>query len=256
MLTTRQRKELIALQNKKERQKRGLFLVEGVKLVEELLRSKWEVTHIFAVETWNPGQTPRVPVVRIQDSELEQVSAMEAPNQVLAVVRIPEYIPAPKPEGLVLALAGLRDPGNMGTVLRIADWFGVSRVICSLDCAECFNPKVVQASMGSIFRVPLHRQDLDGYLGNCAAHVEIAAACAAGGENLFGVTPREPAVVILGSEGQGIPDALMSHVHCRITIPRTGHAESLNVATAAAVVCAEWKREVLSRSCCSGQLEP
>lgn len=247
MLTTMERKELIALQGKKERQKRGLFLVEGVKLVEELLQSRWEVERIFAVETWSPGRKTRAPVVRIGDNELERVSAMEAPNQVLAVVRIPEAAPAPPPEGLVLALAGLRDPGNMGTILRIADWFGVSRVICSLDCAERFNPKVVQASMGSIFRVPVHRQDLAGYLGDCAKHVEIVAACAAGGENLFVLTPREPAVVILGSEGQGIPDALMSHVRCRITIPRAGHAESLNVAAAAAVVCAEWKRAALSR---------
>ncbi len=246
MLTTEARKELIALQSKKERQKRGLFLVEGVKLVDELLQSGWSIERIVAVEAWSSKCAPGAPVVRVSDYELERVSAMEAPNQVLAVVRIPAAVPPPKTAGLVLALAGVSDPGNMGAILRVADWFGVSRIICSPNCAELFNPKVVQASMGSIFRVPVHRHVLAEYLGNAAANVDIAAACAGGGENLFSLSPREPAVVVLGSEGRGIPDDLMTHIRRRISIPRTGHAESLNVATAAAVICAEWKRGALS----------
>jgi TrmH family RNA methyltransferase len=247
MLSISDRRELMALHRKKDRQEHGLFLVEGVKLVDELLASGWGVVRIVAVEAWAQGRAPAAPVTLVSESELARVSAMEAPNQVLAVARMPRELPAPPPAGLVLALAGIQDPGNMGTILRLADWFGVSRVVCSPDCAERFNPKVVQASMGSLFRVPVHRLDLADYLAGAEAGVEVAGACL-DGENLFRIVPREPAVIVLGSEGRGIPDELMPHIRRRITIPRTGRAESLNVAAAASVICAEWRRGALAKA--------
>lgn len=246
MLSAAQRKSLIALHRKSERQAQRLFLVEGVKLVDELLASGWDVECIYAVEGWASCQPSTVPVVRLSEADLSRVSAMETPNKVLAVARMSSELSPPSPSGLVLALAGIRDPGNVGTILRLADWFGVSHIVASPDCAERFNPKVVQASMGSVFRMPVHVIELAQYFEQIADGVDVAAACLHG-ENLFSLAPREPAVVILGNEGQGIPDSLARYVRRRITIPGVGRAESLNVAAAAAVICAEWRRSSLAR---------
>lgn len=245
MLTSAQRKDIIALQRKKERDDRRQFLVEGPKLVEELLASGWRVDRVVAVAEWAEGRNLSCPLHVVPPTELERVSAMETPNQVLAVARMPAALAPPTaPSGLVLALDGLQDPGNLGTILRTADWFAVEQVVCSPDCADRFNPKVVQASMGAVFRVPLAAAPLAKWLGQLPATVDIAGAFL-GGENLF-TTPRPtPAVLVLGSEGRGISDAVAAQVRRRITIPRPGRGESLNAAIAAALLCAEWRRDML-----------
>lgn len=247
MLTAAQRKDIIALQRKKERDDRRQFLVEGPKLVEELLASGWPVERVVAVGGWAEGRELPCPLHIVPPSELERVSAMETPNQVLAVARMPAAASLPAvPAGLVLALDGIQDPGNLGTILRTADWFGVERVVCSPDCADRFSPKVVQASMGSLFRVPPSVAPLAPWLGGLPAGVDVAGAFL-GGENVYAGPLPTPAVLVLGSEGRGISDAVAAKVRRRITIPRPGRGESLNAAIAAALLCAEWRRDLLRR---------
>ena len=248
MLTSAQRKDITALQRKKERDDRRQFLVEGPKLVEELLVSGWAVERIVAVAEWADGRDDLpCPLHVVPLSELERVSAMETPNQVLAVARFPAAAAPPAaPAGLVLALDGIQDPGNLGTILRTADWFAVEHVVCSPGCADRFNPKVVQAGMGSVFRVPLSTTPLAEWLGRLPAAVDVAGAFL-GGENVYAGPRPTPAVLVLGSEGRGISAEVAARVRRRITIPRPGRGESLNAAIAAALLCAEWRWDVLQR---------
>ena len=245
MLTAAQRKDIVALQRKKERDDRRQFLVEGPKLVEELLASGWAVDRIVAVAEWAEGREVPCPLHVVPQAELARVSAMETPNRVLAVARMPAAAAPPAaPAGLVLALDGLQDPGNLGTILRTADWFAVEHVVGSPDCADRFNPKVVQAGMGAVFRVPMSTAPLAHWLGQLPAAVEVAGAFL-NGENLYAGPCSTPAVLVLGSEGRGISDAVAARIRRRITIPRPGAGESLNAAIAAALLCAEWRRDML-----------
>ena len=245
MLTAAQRKDIVALQRKKERDDRRQFLVEGPKLVEELLASGWTVERIVAVAEWAEGRDLPCPIHIVPPSELERVSAMETPNQVLAVARMPAAtLPPASPAGLVLALDGIQDPGNLGTILRTADWFAVEHVVCSPDCADRFNPKVVQAGMGAVFRVSLSTTPLAHWLDQVPAAVEVAGAFL-DGDNLYATALPTLAVLVLGSEGRGISAEVAERVRRRITIPRPGRGESLNAAIAAALFCAEWRRGLL-----------
>jgi TrmH family RNA methyltransferase len=247
MLTAAERRAVAALRRKQEREKRGLFVVEGAKLVEEALASGWGVERVFATDAWQPAGGVGVPVRRVSDAELARLSAMESPNRALALVRFPSRQESPvPPRGLTLALAGVRDPGNLGTILRVADWFGLLRVVCSPDCAERFNPKVLQASMGSIFRVTVEERPLAPFLAGLGPDVDVVGATL-DGENVYASACREPAVLVLGNESQGIPAELRALLRHRVRIPRGGGAESLNVAAAAAVLCSEWRRGALSR---------
>ncbi|MFO1530248.1 MAG: RNA methyltransferase [Kiritimatiellia bacterium] len=200
MLTAAQRKDIVALQRKKERDDRRQFLVEGPKLVEELLASGWAVDRIVAVAEWAEGREVPCPLHVVPPSELERVSAMEAPNRVLAVARMPAAeAPPAASAGLVLALDGIQDPGNLGTILRTADWFAVEHMVASPDCADRFNPKVVQASMGAVFHVPLSTVPLAQWLGQLPAAVDIAGAFL-GGENVCR-HPRHPRGPRAGQRG-------------------------------------------------------
>jgi TrmH family RNA methyltransferase len=182
----------------------------------------------------------------VSQVELSAVSAMEAPNQVLAVVRMPADTPPPRPAGLVLCLDGVHDPGNLGTILRSAAWFAVECVVCSPDCVERFNPKVVQASMGAVFRVPVHVADLAAYIEGLAPGVTVAGAVL-DGENACNMEPSEPAVLVLGNEARGLSSDVRAHVRKPVTIPRLGAGESLNVAMAATILCSLWKMASLRR---------
>ncbi len=248
MLTAAQRKDIIALRRKPGRDDRRRFLVEGPKLVAELLASGWAVERIVAVAAWAEGRDLPCPLHVVPDAELERVSAMETPNQVLAVACMPAATPPPvAPAGLLLALDGIQDPGNLGTILRTADWFAVEGIVCSPDCADRFNPKVVQASMGAVFRVPLAVAPLAPWLGGLPAAVDIAGAFL-DGENAYATAHPAPAVLVLGSEGRGISEPVAARIRRRITIPRPGRGESLNAAIAAALLCAEWRRETLRQA--------
>ena len=241
-LSHAQRKAITVLHRKKGRVAQGQFLVEGVKSVADLLASPWKVHSLFATEAWKAPLDLQVPLIRVTDEELQRVSTLEKAQHVLAVGILPTSTsPSLPDQGRILALDGVQDPGNLGTLIRIADWFGVDAVVCSLDCADCFNPKVVQATMGSLFRVPVFHTDLVAYLKHLPTAFFRAGAFTQG-DNLFQTSLPAHGVLVLGNEGQGIRPETEQRLNLKVTIPRLGRAESLNVATAAAVICSEWTR--------------
>ena len=240
-------KRVRALHQKKYREEEGVFLVQGVKLVIELLASGWPVEAIHATVTAAPHV--RHPQLQIwPDYDVERMGTLEHGNEVVAVVKRPDrsqFSPLEADE-LVLALDGIADPGNMGTLLRIADWFGVKRVLCSVDCVEEFNPKCVQASMGSIFRVELHRVHLPRMLDELRSAGASLYMATMEGEPVFDLELKRSGVLILGSESHGPSDEVRALKARAISIPRVGGAESLNVAAAASALCMEFLRQRLA----------
>jgi RNA methyltransferase, TrmH family len=238
-------KRLRALHQRKQREEQGVFLVQGRKLVGELRASNFVIDSIHATNEAARGL--HLPDAQIHaEHDLERMGTLEQGNEVVAVVRIPQPLPqrAPRGNDLVLALDGISDPGNLGTLLRIADWFGVSQVWCSEDCVEAYNPKCVQASMGSLFRVHVNYGDLSNAIVDAVganAHVYKAEAS---GENVFTTALQRPAVLVLGSESHGLRDGVKNGPGRSIAIPRLGSAESLNVAAAAAALCMEFARRL------------
>ena len=238
MLTNAEIKSIRSLREKKFRDELGLFTVEGEKSVAEALASSFEVVRVLRAED-------------IGASAMERISQCATPSPVLAVVKMPkEDRLAELPGGLALALDSVRDPGNFGTILRIADWFGVSQVFASPDSVETFNPKTVQASMGSVFRVRVSRCDI------AALCAEFSALCAefssAGrrvygtvldGENIYSAQLAADGLVVMGNESNGISAEVARLLDSRLRIPSFGGgAESLNVAVATAVTLSEFRR--------------
>ena len=240
MLSNNQRKALCTLHRKKGREEAGLFLVEGPKGVAELLAARWPLEGLYATEAWTEPAGD-LPLSRIDAGDMARISLLETPSCVLAVAHIHAWPDTDLTRGRWLALDGLQDPGNLGTILRLADWFGLDGLICSPDTVEATHPKVVQASMGSIFRVPVLERDLPELFRELPASRWVAGAFLEGA-NLFDHPLPASGILVLGNEGRGIRAATESVLTHRVTIPRFGGAESLNSAMAAAVFCAEWRR--------------
>lgn len=245
-------KQVRALHLKKFREETGFFLVEGPKMVSELLRAKgWSVTDIYALSSWSPPSDVFVPeITEVSEGELNQISTLKHPNKVLAVVEIPKSGPqmhlAPE-AGLFLLVDHIQDPGNLGTIVRIADWFGISGLFCSTDTVDCFSSKVVQASMGSIFRVPIVYTSLSDLLIKNSEGAKIPVyATQLDGDNIFKADLSPNAFIIMGNEGRGLNGMLQPFVNKSLLIPSKSNgndsAESLNVAVATGIVCAEFIR--------------
>ncbi len=241
MLTKAELQRLRSLRDKRQREALGLFVIEGEKVVRELLEAGFRFTGLYATGAWQPPKPlpPALPITTVTSSEMERVSHFPTPSNVLAVGRIvrePVH-PAELGRGLTLALDGVQDPGNVGTLLRIADWFALDRVVLSPDCADLFHQKVINASMGSFARVRTHSADLADTLAHVPRGVPILG-CELEGENVHVVPALADAILVIGSEGRGLSPAVAARVTRRITIPRYGQAESLNAAIAAGIVCA------------------
>ena len=236
MLTKADIQRLRALREKKHREAEGLFIVEGEKVVAELLAAGFPFAEIYATAAWSGTRTHEV-----TEAELARISHFPTPSSVLAVGRI-ERVPLPAgalDHGLTLALDGVQDPGNVGTLLRVADWFALDRVVLSPDCADLFSQKVINASMGSFARVRAHTADLAAALAGVGAPV---LGCDLAGEKAHTLPPLRDAVLVIGSEGRGLSAAVRAFVTYYVTIPRYGAAESLNAAVAAAIVCDNLRR--------------
>ena len=231
MLTLAQRQSLRDLRLKKHREEAGLFVIEGTKVVAELLEAKFPFEAIYATSAWQGPRTHE-----ISSREMAGISHFPTPSPVLAVGRLRRApLPAAALEkGLTLALDGVQDPGNVGVLLRIADWFGLDRVVISPDSADLFSQKTINASMGSFARVTVHRADLAAALAEATAPV---LGCDLQGESVHALPPLRDAVIVIGNEGRGLSEAVQRRVTRFVTIPRHGGAESLNAAVAAAVVC-------------------
>jgi len=231
-------KLITSLQQKKYRQKHKLFVAEGVKVVDELLRSTFEVEQLFATAEYNSNYNKAITVTEV---ELKKISQLKTPNKVLGLFKIPEIINKEN-KGLIVALDAINDPGNLGTIIRLCDWFGVSKLVCSKDTVDCYNQKVVQASMGSLPRVHISFVDLPEFLNTAKSPSFIADM---EGENVYESSLPKEAILVMGNEANGISNEVKDIVDAKISIPRFGkiqETESLNVATATAILLSEFKR--------------
>jgi len=220
-----------ALREKKSRAAAGSFVIEGEKVVAELLAAGFPFTAVYATAGWAGKSTHSVTL-----EEMARLSHYPAPSSVLAVGPIPQepWGAGALNRGLTLALDRVQDPGNVGTMLRIADWFAFARVLLSPDCADPSSQKAINASMGSYVRIPWQVADLSDALAGVTAPI---LGCDAGGEDVHRLAPLIDAVVVIGSEGQGLSAAVRSRLTGVIAIPGYGSAESLNAAVAAGIIC-------------------
>ena len=231
-------KLITSLSLKKYRQKHKLFVVEGVKVVQEFLNSSYELEIVFSTDT-DFSSTNKF--IEVTDQELKKISSLKKPNKVLAIFKIPNQI-NPITNGLILALDSINDPGNLGTIIRLCDWFGIEQLVCSNETVDCFNSKVVQASMGSLTRVAVSYLDLKKYLQNALVPIFVTDM---DGLNVYKTKLPDSALLVLGNEANGISDEIKQLVTTKITIPRYGafqQTESLNVATASAILLSEFRR--------------
>ncbi|UTW61452.1 RNA methyltransferase [bacterium SCSIO 12741] len=256
MLSKNKVKLIRSLQQKKHRHEQGLFLVEGEKMVAELLAENsptgkgiYQIQELLAVSDWLMEHESLIeeasfPVEEIKAVDLEKISALKTPNKVLAVVKMPQRNLRYMEDEMVLMLDGVRDPGNLGTIIRTADWFGVSEVICSLDTVDMYNPKVVQSTMGSLFRIPVSYRELTEAIFDLRINNPLKPVYGATthGESIYQLDLSSNAIIVLGSESHGISENVGHLITKKISIPRFGAGESLNVASAAAVLCSEFKR--------------
>lgn len=252
MSTLAELKQVRALHGKKEREATGLFLVQGHKMVAELLASHFKPKAIFASAAAAGALAPlakakQLPVNVLPEHEMDRLGTFDSGNEVIAVVQQPTTASseAAVDGELVLAMDRVGDPGNLGTVLRIADRFGVKRVLCGNGTVEVYNPKCVQASMGSILRVGVRYDDLSERLAAWQAKGVAVYLADGSGTNVFNTPLKRPAVLVLGSESHGLSPEILSLKAERIAIPQFGGAESLNVAMATAALCMEFARRGL-----------
>lgn len=242
MISNRESKFIKSLQLKKFRQLENQFVVEGAKNVLELLKSDLEVIKVYATADFL-AKHPEVfsndseILTEVKESDLKKAGSFTTNNAGLAVVQIPEPKPIDSSES-ILAFDRIKDPGNLGTVIRIADWYGFSQIVCSPESVDCYNPKVISATMGSFARVRVHYTDLAELLGN-ADHVY---GTTLQGDNIHELKFQEPAVVVFGNESEGLAANLKQHLTQEVYIPGYGGAESLNVAVSTAVFCDNFRR--------------
>lgn len=262
MISKARIKQIKSLEQKKFRRQENSFVAEGHKLVGDLLSiashspallpcylcatSEWMSANTHAVEML---RSARIPMDEVSEEELRKASLLQHPQQVLAIFpkdsrRIPEACTGT--ERLILALDGVQDPGNMGTICRLADWFGIEDIICSMDTADIYNPKAVQATMGAVARVRVHYTDLAAYLTQAREAGVPVYGTFLDGDNMYGRPVTGHGIIVMGNEGKGITSAVEACVSERLFIPNypadRPTSESLNVGVATAIICAEFRR--------------
>lgn len=249
-----------ALKEKKQRKIEGLFVAEGPKIAGELLDSNYHVHSLYATSEWikkTKGLAGKG-VVEVTETELQKMSSLSTANEVLVVAKIPDHSLKVDElaEKLALVLDNIQDPGNMGTIIRIADWFGIDTIVCSETSVDVYNPKVIQATMGSIVRVKVYTNNLKTFLSTCKKELQSNVFGALlDGRNIYKETLAQKGLILMGNESKGISDELIEYVTHKITIPsfsnsfskanNLGEAESLNVSVAAAIICSEFRRSVV-----------
>lgn len=240
MITANQKKFVKSLAQKKFRTEYNCFVVEGEKLVHELIDSDFEIEVMYALKDWIE-ENQHDKAEEVSAKELASISLLKTPNQVLAVVKQKKE-PLPNTiNSFSIVLDKIQDPGNLGTIIRTADWFGIKTIICSDDSVDVYNPKVIQATMGSIFRVNVYYTCLKEYLSNISLKVYGATL---NGKNLCEQKlDKDNSVLLMGNESKGISEDIMPLVTNQVLIPKKGKAESLNVAVATSILCYEFAKE-------------
>lgn len=246
MLSKSQIRFINALHQKKARKEEGLFIAEGIKSVTEFLQSDYIVDTVFYIPDAAAKMAKflrNIKAVEISREELKKISILTTPQDVLALIRIPEKVkinPADFKNTFTLVLDGIQDPGNFGTIIRSADWFGFPAVICSEDTVEAYNPKAVQAAMGSLSRMKVHYTNLPDFFKQSTLPVFQALL---NGKSIYETDFGNEGFVVIGNEGNGISRSAQEIPHISVTIPAFGNAESLNAAIAASLFCYEIKRK-------------
>jgi RNA methyltransferase, TrmH family len=257
MLTKNQIRDIKSLADKKNRIASGLFIAEGKKLIGELLESEIEIETIFTTkenisqfQSKNP-ENSRI-CIEVSEDEIKKISQLITPQGCIALCKIPEYIFSEQPvyNDFIFCLDGIQDPGNLGTIIRLSDWFGLKEIICSPETTDIYNPKVVQATMGAISRVRVHYLTIKRYLEKQKESQVQILGTFMDGENLYESNLPTSGIIILGNEGKGISHDLVPMINRRITIPdfHSDHKkpDSLNVSVAASIIISEFKRRSLS----------
>jgi TrmH family RNA methyltransferase len=248
MLSKSQISLLKSLQHKKERTENGLFLVEGYKSIIEFINSAYQIEAIYYTASFEPKMlnlSRKINLYNISATDVEKISSLKTPQEVIALVKIPSHTPLNNQklrQKFSLVLDGIQDPGNMGTIIRTADWFGITDVICSEDTVDAYNPKVVQASMGSLSRINVHYTNLPCLLPNL--HLPLFGAML-NGQSIYETDFGAEGLIVMGNEGNGLRPEIEQLIDKAITIPRAGKAESLNVAIATALFCSEINRKIV-----------
>jgi TrmH family RNA methyltransferase len=239
MVTKSELKYIQSLSDKKVRLESGCFIAEGVKLVGEMIAAGYPLKAVYALDSWvSPDAT--LEVTRIEAFELEKMSLLQTPNQVLAVAMMSQNTnPIELAGQLTIVLDGIQDPGNLGTIIRTADWFGIPQIVASEDTVDVYNPKVIGASMGSFMRVQVHYKNLAAWMPTVKLPVYGALL---EGENIFTTKAPNGGLLVIGSEGKGIRENIIDFVTHPVTIPKTGGAESLNAGIAAGIIIAQLTR--------------
>lgn len=255
MLSKAQIQYINSLQQKKFRKQHNAFIVEGLKSVEEFLLSGYSVLQIFCTAAQNT-KMPKIPhkikLYEVSDEEFMKISSLTTPQGILAIVEIPEngenqketFTRISQEGSLILGLDEVQDPGNLGTIIRIADWYGIKHIIASKGTADTYNSKTVQASMGSLSRVKVHYVDIANFIEETQIPVYGALL---NGESIYETTFKENCLILLGNEGNGIGSDLVKMIETPVSIPSFGGAESLNVGVATAIFCSEYKRQQLKK---------
>ena len=233
MLTKIDIKLIKSLKYRKHRVENNLFVIEGLKIINEFINSDWEVKKIFL--TNDTDLNTNLNLNYISNSDLKRISFLKSPNKVLALVKIPKLNKNIKGR-LIIALDGVQDPGNLGSIIRLADWFGVSNILCSKNCVDVYNPKVVQSTMGSILRVSINYVDLKKEIQNLSKHKLFS--CVLDGRNINDIDINGNSIILFGNESKGISEELISLSKNKISIPKLSSSkiDSLNVSNACAIV--------------------
>ena len=240
MVSKNQIKLITSLQHKKYRNEHQLFIAEGVKVIQELLQSNIVLEHLFVTETIFEKVNPSQKTV-IKEADMKRISALATPSSCLAIFKIPKESKTEE-KGLIVALDDIRDPGNLGTIIRLCDWFGVKQLVCSKETVDVYNPKVIQSTMGSITRVNINYVDLNAFISRTELPV---FGTFMDGKNIYKETLPAEGILIFGNEANGISSSLEKIIPNRMAIPRFGdvqQTESLNVATATAIFLSEFRR--------------
>ena len=250
MLSKAQISLITSLQHKKFRTQHNLFVVEGIKSVLEFIHSSYKISKIFATAeaAAKLGKIPQnIKLDELTDAEFNKISGLKNPQGALALVEIPHFdqLQLTNLKGKhSLILDDVQDPGNLGTIIRTAEWFGIENIICSIGTVDAYNPKVVQATMGSLSRIKIHYLDLEEFI--LKNNLPIFGALL-NGESIYETNFGDEGFIMMGNEGNGIRESLIPKVDKAVTIPRVGNAESLNVAVATTIFCSELTRQNMEK---------
>jgi len=247
MLSKSQLGFIKSLHQKKYRKENEIFIVEGIKSIVEFINSPFKIHSIYYLAQYQsllPALPANIKLFEVNNAELDKISTLQNPQGILALIHIPEnkkLVAEDLKNKFTLVLDGVQDPGNLGTIIRTADWFGFNQIVCSLNTVEVFNSKTVQATMGSLARIKVSYEDLVVFLSENELPVFGALL---EGESMYRTDWGSEGLVILGNEGQGISDEVKAFISNPVTIPRVGAAESLNVAISAAIICSDISRNL------------